>query len=167
MVQQLLDDLRGYFEAKSPLTKQEQELMNRLNEGYFPITSIHRNDLAAKGFDVRGITDSDTNYIKKVGKRGKNIGACVLLMSVGDKSVNILFVVGYDSKSLPDELVCDSDHGKFTGLSVLPEPRVSLFALGIEPAGIPCSDIEESSGICVSVPVDVPSDVLLIQSYND
>lgn len=59
MVQQLLDDLRGYFEAKSPLTKQEQELLNRLNEGYFPITSIHRNDLAAKGFDVRDITDGD------------------------------------------------------------------------------------------------------------
>lgn len=59
MLQQLLDDLRGYFEAKSPLTIQEQELQNRLNEGYFPITSIHRDDLAAKGFDVHRISDSD------------------------------------------------------------------------------------------------------------
>ena len=66
MVQQLLDDLRGYFEAKSPLTKQEQELLNRLHEGYFPITSIHRDDLVAKGFDVRGITDCDIKRLARM-----------------------------------------------------------------------------------------------------
>ena len=82
-----------------------------------------------------------------------------MLRSVGDKSVDILFIVRDNSKSLPDELVCHSDHGKFSGLSVFPEPRVSLFALGIEPAGRPCGDIEKSSGVCVSIAVDVPSDV--------
>lgn len=59
MLQQLLDDLREYFEAKSPLTKQEQELLNRLSEGHFPILSIHRGDLEVKSFDMRGVTDSD------------------------------------------------------------------------------------------------------------
>lgn len=63
MLQQLLDDLRGYFEAKSPLTEREQELLNRLNEGYFPITSIHRDDLATKGFDIRRISDSDMKQL--------------------------------------------------------------------------------------------------------
>lgn len=82
-----------------------------------------------------------------------------MLRSVGDESVDILFIVCDNGKSLPDELVCDSDHGEFSGLSVLSEPRVSLSALSIEPAGRPCCDIEESSGVRVSVSVDVPSDV--------
>ena len=92
-------------------------------------------------------------------KEGKNIGGRFQLRSVGDKSVDILFVVGYDCERLSDEFVCNSDHSEFSRLSVLSEPRVGFFALSIEPAGIPCSDIEESSGICVSVAVDVSSDV--------
>ena len=82
-----------------------------------------------------------------------------MLRSVGDESVDILFIVRDNGKSLPDELVSDSDHGEFSGLSTLSEPRVSLSALSIEPAGRPCRDIEESSGVCVSVSVDVASDV--------
>ena len=80
-------------------------------------------------------------------------------MSVGDESVDILFIMGNDSESLPDELVCNSDHSEFTGFSVLPKPSICLPAFGIEPAGIPCGDIDKSSGVCVSVSVDVPSDV--------
>ena len=57
-----------------------------------------------------------------------------MLRSVGYESVDILFIMGDNGKSLSDELVCYSDHSEFTRLSVLPEPRVSLFALGIEPA---------------------------------
>lgn len=92
-------------------------------------------------------------------KEGKNIGEMFLLRSVGDKSVDILFVMGDDRERLSDEFVCNSDHSELSRLSVLPKPCVSFFTLGIEPAGIPCSDIEESSGVCVSVPVDMSSDV--------
>lgn len=80
-------------------------------------------------------------------------------MSVGDESVDILFIMGDNGKSLSDELVCDSDHGEFSRLPVLPEPRVCFPTFSIEPAGSPCSHIEKSSGVCVSVSVDVPSDV--------
>lgn len=59
MIQQLIDNILAYFEAKSSLTQEEQSLLNRLREGYFPITSIHRDDLASKGFDVRKISDGD------------------------------------------------------------------------------------------------------------
>ena len=82
-----------------------------------------------------------------------------MLRSVGDESVDILFIMGNDSESLPDELVCDSDHGEFSRLPVLPEPRVCFPTFSIEPAGSPCSHIEKSSGICISVSVDVSSDV--------
>ena len=82
-----------------------------------------------------------------------------MLRSVGDESVDILFIMGDNSKSLSDELVCDSDHGEFSRLPVLPEPRVCFPTFSIEPAGSPCSHIEKSSGICISVSVDVSSDV--------
>ena len=42
-------------------------------------------------------------------KKSKHIGVWVLLMSVGDESVDILFIMGNDSESLPDELVCNSN----------------------------------------------------------
>ena len=92
-------------------------------------------------------------------KKSKHIGVWVLLMSVGDESVDILFIMGDNGKSLSDELVCDSDHGEFSRLPVLPEPRVCFPSFSIEPAGSPCSHIEKSSGICISVSVDVSSDV--------
>ena len=92
-------------------------------------------------------------------KKSKNIGGRFLLRSVGYESVDILFVMGDHGKSLPDELVGDGDHGEFTGLSVMPESDISLFALSIEPAGRPCSDVKESSGVRVSVSVDMPSDI--------
>ena len=57
-------------------------------------------------------------------KKSKHIGVWVLLMSVGDESVDILFIMGNDSESLPDELVCNSDHSEFTGFSVLPKPSI-------------------------------------------
>ena len=92
-------------------------------------------------------------------KKSNNIGEWFLLRSVGDESVDIFFIVRNNSKSLPDEFICDSDHSEFSRLSVLPEPRISLFALGIEPTGRPSGDIEKSSGVCVSVSVDMPFDV--------
>lgn len=56
MLQQLLDDLRGYFESKPSLTETEQALLNRLKEDIFPLLTLQRDDLAQKGFDVRRIT---------------------------------------------------------------------------------------------------------------
>ena len=91
--------------------------------------------------------------------KSKHIGGLFMLRSVGDEAVDISFIMGDDRKSLPDELVSNSDHSEFTWLSVLPEPCVCLPAFSIEPAGIPRCDVEESSGISVSVSVDVPSDV--------
>lgn len=65
MLQQLLDDLRGYFESKPSLTETEQCLLDRLNSGYFPITSIHRDDLAGKGFDTGHVSDEDMKYLAR------------------------------------------------------------------------------------------------------
>ena len=92
-------------------------------------------------------------------KKSKHIGGLFMLRSVGDESVDILFIMGDNGKSLSDELVCDSDHGEFSRLPVLPEPRVCFPTFSIEPAGSPCSHIEKSSGIYISVSVDVSSDV--------
>ena len=92
-------------------------------------------------------------------KKRKNIGVWIFLRSVGDEAVYIHFIMGDNSESLPDEFVCDSDHGEFSGFSVLPESRVCFPTFSIEPAGSPCSHIEKSSGVCVSVAVDVSSDV--------
>lgn len=63
MLQQLLDDLRGYFEAKFPLTAQEQELLHRLREDAFPVLVLQRDDLAQKGFDFRRITDEQMRQL--------------------------------------------------------------------------------------------------------
>lgn len=65
MLQQLLDDLRGYFESKPSLTETEQSLLDRLNSGYFPITSIHRDDLAGKGFNTGHVSDEDMKYLAR------------------------------------------------------------------------------------------------------
>lgn len=48
MLQQLLDDLRGYFEAKSSLTTQEQELWDRLKKADYPILGLQDDDLAQR-----------------------------------------------------------------------------------------------------------------------
>lgn len=56
MLQQLLDDLRGYFESKPSLTEVEQALLDRLKEDIFPILFLQRDDLAQTGFDVRRIS---------------------------------------------------------------------------------------------------------------
>lgn len=45
MVRQLMNDLKAYFNHKTDLTTEERGLKERLNEGYFPITSVHRDDL--------------------------------------------------------------------------------------------------------------------------
>ena len=58
--------------------------------------------------------------------KSKHIGGLFMLRSVGDEAVNILLIMGDDRKSLPNELVSNSDHSEFTWLSVLPEPQDCL-----------------------------------------
>lgn len=69
MIQSLFDDLVVYFNAKENPTKEEQQFKNRLSEGYFPITSVHRDDLKGQGFDVEKISDSD---MKKLAEKMAN-----------------------------------------------------------------------------------------------
>jgi hypothetical protein len=58
-------------------------------------------------------------------KKGKNIGGWFILRSVGNKAVDILFVMGNDRKSLPDELVGNSNDGDFPRLAVRPQSVVT------------------------------------------
>lgn len=58
MVQQILDDIRTYFKAKTTMTPEEQALLQRLNDDFFPITSVSREDLQTYGFDTRSVTDA-------------------------------------------------------------------------------------------------------------
>ena len=58
MIQILFKQLREYFSAKKNPTEEETDFLKRLSEGYFPITSVHRDDLQAKGFDIDKITDA-------------------------------------------------------------------------------------------------------------
>ena len=76
-------------------------------------------------------------------------------MSFGDISVDILFLPRDDGKGLSHELVCDGDHGELAWLPSFSEPRVSVPALGVEATCRPCRDVEESSGVGVTVAVDV------------
>lgn len=59
MIRELINDLRVYFNKIENPTEEEKRFIQLLNEGYFPITSVHRNDLESKGFDVKRISDSD------------------------------------------------------------------------------------------------------------
>ena len=77
-----------------------------------------------------------------------------MLKPIRDKSVDILFIMGYDCESLPEKFVDDSDHSEFSGLPALSESRVSLLS-SIVSVGNRCYGVEE----CVSVPIDVSSDV--------
>lgn len=65
MIQQLWDDLISYFQKKADLNEEERRLLNRLTDGDFPITSVHRNDLAHKGFDVRNISNQDMEELAR------------------------------------------------------------------------------------------------------
>ena len=77
-------------------------------------------------------------------------------VSFGDKAIDILFLLRYDGKGLSHEFVCDGDHGEFAGFPLLSESGVGVPALGIESACGHCRHIEESSGVGVTVTVDVP-----------
>lgn len=57
MIQNLLDKLSKYFEEKPALNHEEKELLNELRAGYFPVATLHRNELEEKGFIGVEISD--------------------------------------------------------------------------------------------------------------
>lgn len=57
MIQRLINDIRTYFEAKVSLTPEEKRILAQLQAGHYPISTVHRKDLQAKGFDTRKISD--------------------------------------------------------------------------------------------------------------
>lgn len=59
MISELMQDLRNYFSKIENPSEEEEHLLTQLNSGYFPITSVHRNDLLFKGYDIDEISDSD------------------------------------------------------------------------------------------------------------
>lgn len=61
MNRELIEDLHQYFEQKENKTGEEINFLNRLTEElpYFKVTSVHRDDLALRGFDVSKVTDED------------------------------------------------------------------------------------------------------------
>lgn len=63
MIRELIQSLKDYFNAIPNPTEQEQILAMNLNSGYFPITSVHRNDLENAGFDINSITDVDMDLL--------------------------------------------------------------------------------------------------------
>ncbi len=69
MIQGLLDQVREYFNAIENPTEQEKCIINQLSGGDFPITSVHRDDLEARNFDVKKITDEQ---MVELAKRMKN-----------------------------------------------------------------------------------------------
>lgn len=60
MNRELIEDLHQYFEQKTKPTSDENYLLTRLigKLPYFPISSVCRDDLERKGFDVSDVTDS-------------------------------------------------------------------------------------------------------------
>ena len=59
MVRELYQRLREYFNNLPEPTEEERQFIRELNAGYFPITSVHRDDLEGQGFDVEKISDDD------------------------------------------------------------------------------------------------------------
>lgn len=65
MIQDLLDDMKAYFDAKENPTEQERQLQRRLSGGYFPITAVHRDDLQDAGFDTDKISNADMKKLAR------------------------------------------------------------------------------------------------------
>ena len=63
MVRELMQDLKIYFNNIKNPSERERQLLNQLNAGYFVITSVHRNDWARTGFDVKKISNNDMDKL--------------------------------------------------------------------------------------------------------
>lgn len=60
-----INELKNYFSAKENLTEQEKGFLTVLTscDDEFPITSVTRHDLAAKGFKAEEITDDQMDRL--------------------------------------------------------------------------------------------------------
>lgn len=65
MNKELIEDLHQYFEQKTEPTSNENYLLTRLTGElpYFPISSVSRDDLESKGFDISNVTDSEMSEL--------------------------------------------------------------------------------------------------------
>ena len=104
MIQTLLDDIKAYFDAKANLTEEEKQLKQRLSGGYFPITSVHRDDLQGVGFDVERISDDD---MKELARKMANDYCEQLFWG----SIEIIAeILGFPKKKNPVCPKCESEY---------------------------------------------------------
>ncbi len=71
MKRELIEDLRNYFEQKENKTHEEEKFLSDIKGqlSYFPITFLHRDDLASRGFDAEEVDDCTMKEIaKKMGR---------------------------------------------------------------------------------------------------
>ena len=61
----ILEAVRAYFNAIENPTEQERHIQMLLAEGFFPITSICRDDLKARGFDADKATDEQMQELAR------------------------------------------------------------------------------------------------------
>lgn len=61
----ILEAVRAYFNAIENPTEQERHIQMLLAEGFFPITSICRDDLKARGFDADKTTDEQMQELAR------------------------------------------------------------------------------------------------------
>lgn len=83
MNRELIEDLHQYFEQKTKPTSDENYLLARLTGElpYFPISSVCRDDLESKGFDVSDVTDSQMSEL--AGKLGNDYCEQLFWISMG------------------------------------------------------------------------------------
>ena len=61
----ILEAVRAYFNAIENPTEPERHIQQLLAEGFFPITSICRDDLKARGFDADKVTDEQMQELAR------------------------------------------------------------------------------------------------------
>ncbi|NDW08761.1 hypothetical protein [Dysgonomonas sp. 520] len=67
MRQALLNDIHKYLKSKEGRTQEENDFLMRIENElpYFHITSVHRDDLIHKGFDVSNVQDCDMETLAR------------------------------------------------------------------------------------------------------
>ncbi len=67
MERELLECLHGYFAGIANPTEEERSILAQLTGElpFFNITSVSRDDLRARGFDVTKVSDADMEHIAR------------------------------------------------------------------------------------------------------
>ena len=61
----ILEAVRAYFKAIQNPTDEEKRIQALLAEGFFPITSVCRDDLRARHFDADKVTDEQMQELAR------------------------------------------------------------------------------------------------------